>query len=69
MTYAGKGYAVINLIETICRVCKGIGMGKALDLKCVREMDVCHMNAVEGLRSTLQLHALVARMCTISGLQ
>lgn len=61
------GYSTFDLIETIFRVCKSLEMDEHLQLEFIKQIGVTHMCIADGLSSLLQIHALIARLCSNAG--
>ncbi|VVD05199.1 unnamed protein product [Leptidea sinapis] len=57
------GYAAEDIVSNIFRVCKGLETSEDVKLALIREIGVTHMRLADGLSSSLQLAALLARMC------
>lgn len=61
-----KGFAVIDIIQTVFKVTKGLDMKEKLKLEFIREIGNTHMKIAEGVASPLQLYACLARLCTLT---
>ncbi|KPJ11072.1 Replication factor C subunit 2 [Papilio machaon] len=61
-----QGYAAEDIVSNMFRVCKTLAVGEELRLGLVREVGLTHMRVADGLGSSLQLAALLARMCRVS---
>lgn len=58
------GYSALDIIGTIFRVAKAFEMDEKLKLEFVKEIGTTHMCIADGVTSLLQIHGLVARLCS-----
>mmetsp|Transcript_11267 Transcript_11267/g.20935 ORF Transcript_11267/g.20935 Transcript_11267/m.20935 type:complete len:261 (-) Transcript_11267:757-1539(-) len=58
-----QGYAAIDLISTLFKVCKASELDETKKLAFIREIGVTHMRIIDGVDSPLQLSGLMARLC------
>ncbi|DAZ96262.1 TPA: hypothetical protein N0F65_012565 [Lagenidium giganteum] len=58
------GYSTLDIIGTIFRVCKSFEMDEKLKLEFVKHIGTTHMCIADGVTSLLQLHGLIARLCS-----
>lgn len=61
-----QGYAAIDLIGTLFRVCKNSDMPDRKKLAYIREISFTHMRVADGVDTPLQLAGLLARLSKIS---
>ncbi|XP_039748326.1 replication factor C subunit 2 [Pararge aegeria] len=61
------GYAAEDIVGNIFRVCKSLELAEEPKLRLVREVGAAHVRVADGLRSPLQLAALLARLCRAAG--
>lgn len=60
------GYAAIDIISTLFRVCKNAEIEERKKLAFIKEIGFAHMRIGDGNDSLLQLTGLAARLCTIA---
>lgn len=58
------GYSSLDIIGTVFRVCKSFEMDEKLKLEYVKHIGATHMTIAEGVSSLLQIHGLIARLCS-----
>ncbi|TMW61566.1 hypothetical protein Poli38472_012757 [Pythium oligandrum] len=58
------GYSTQDIIGTVFRVCKSYQMDEKLKLEFIKLIGSTHMNIADGVSTLLQLHGLVARLCS-----
>lgn len=61
-----QGYAGVDLIQTLFRVCKNAQMDNNKKLLYLKEISMTHIRICDGNDTPLQLAALCARLCQIS---
>ena len=61
-----KGFAAIDVIQTMFKVAKGVDMKEKLKLEFIREIGNTHMKIAEGIDSPLQIYACFSRMYALS---
>lgn len=60
-----SGYSALDIIGTVFRVCKALPMDdETLKLEFIKEIGATHMGIADGVTSMLQIHGLVARLCS-----
>lgn len=57
------GYAAVDIVSTVFRVCKTADMDERVKLICMREIGLTHMRVADGVGTLLQLNGMLARMC------
>lgn len=63
---ADKGYAIIDIIQTVFRVAKTMKIEKEIrKLNVLREIGLVHMKITEGVNSCIQLAALTSKLCKV----
>ncbi|GAB9470944.1 hypothetical protein Gpo141_00008171 [Globisporangium polare] len=58
------GYSAIDIIGTVFRVAKSYDMDEKLKLEFIKEIGTTHMCIADGVASLLQIHGLIARLCS-----
>jgi hypothetical protein len=61
-----QGYAAIDIIGTLFRVCKTAPLPERIKLHFIREISFTHMKIADGVNSLLQLTGLLGRLCQIA---
>jgi replication factor C subunit 2/4 len=61
-----QGYAAIDVVSTLFRVCKTGEMDPALKLAFAKEIGFAHLRIANGLDTSLQLSGLVAKLCLLA---
>jgi len=61
-----QGYAAIDIIGTLFRVCKSAPLAERTKLAFIREISFTHMKIADGVNSLLQLTGLCGRLCQIA---
>jgi replication factor C subunit 2/4 len=61
-----QGYAAIDIIGTLFRICKNTDIPEKQKLSFIREIGFTHMRVADGVGTLLQLCGLTARLCQIS---
>lgn len=60
-----SGYSSLDIIGTVFRVCKALPMeNEKLKLEFIKLIGATHMCIADGVSTLLQIHGLVARMCS-----
>jgi replication factor C subunit 2/4 len=60
-----SGYSSLDIIGTIFRVCKALSMeDEKLKLEFIKLIGATHMCIADGVSTLLQIHGLVARLCS-----
>lgn len=62
----GQGYAAVDLVGTLFKVCKAHQLPEHIKLEFIKEIGFTHMRVLDGTESLLQLSGLLARMCTVA---
>lgn len=60
------GYAAEDIVSNVFRVCKRLECEEAARLRLVREAGLTQLRVADGLGSSLQLAAMLARMARAS---
>lgn len=60
------GYAAEDIVGNIFRVCKNTPMPEYLKLEFIKEIGYCHLRLVQGVKSLLQLSALLGTLCLVA---
>ncbi|KAG6971119.1 hypothetical protein JG688_00004567 [Phytophthora aleatoria] len=62
-----SGYSSLDIIGTVFRVCKALPMeDEKLKLEFIKLIGTTHMCIADGVSTLLQIHGLVARLCSVA---
>lgn len=61
-----QGYAAIDIIGTLFRICKNTDIPEKQKLSFIKEIGFTHMRIADGVGSLLQLCGLTSRLCQVS---